>query len=170
MCNKRKVNLFAEVGPPLGKESVVRFDWQCKTLAVWCGTTESIIRGTLVGFISGEINQLHAKLMRISAARFGENNHPYLYDYQMNEILYPVLVHAVDVVAKLNPPMDCLRSIQDGDSLCLNIRQAFKEMVKSLPSRLESLLDCFAFETAFEKLRMELELVVEQSNEPQPLQ
>ena len=104
--------------------------------------------------------------MRISAARFGENDHPYLHDYRMNEMLYPVLVHAVDVVAKLNPPMECLRSIQDGDSLCANIRQSFKKTVESLPSRFEALLDCYDFETAFEKLRMELELVVEKSNEP----
>ena len=163
MCRQKTVNLF-DAGFPFGKGSVARFDWQCKTLAVWCESTEECIRQILEGFVSSEAKLLRAKFMRISAERFGENKHPYLYEDQMTAVLYPVLVHAVDVIAELKPNMECVRPVADQDSLCEAIQQMFKQMIEPLPSRFVLLLATHEFDEAFETLCSELETMVEQSN------
>ncbi len=160
---KKKVNIW--VGPPPGADSRARFGWQCKTLAVWIDSLEESVRECFHDLLEKEAGLLHEQLMQMSSERFGKQSHPYLDVEQMYNALYPVLVHVMDVVAALNPPMVPEREVVDKTQLFNQIRNDFLHQADKLSSRFEELLTNHGFHEAFSALCEELENIVVKSTE-----
>ena len=158
------VNLWA--GPPLGADSRTRFDWQCKTLALWICSSEESVKEFFSGLLASAATSLRNSLMKISVKRFGEREHPHLDTEQMYDALYPILVHVVDVVASLNPPMTMVREVANASRLFNTIHSDFSGELNAIPAKFEKLLERKDFYEAFTELCRNLESIVRESNAP----